>query len=299
MCKNIVTAVVMVFALMLFSPVHGQGPVDSKSNGQPTSGDVDEQAVADLARANELFTQEGKEQEALSLALQLYQGFRENEDYNNLVDCAFLIGEASYYLGEWQQASFYMQQAWDFGTRYFEDQMSSYPLKVIGECQFELGQQDDALRTFQERVQWLRKHEDVSELAGALFDVGGMLINTGREEDGLLALNEARSVNNERAAAMSKPDSGATDEERDANVVDHAEITYHLAIGNYRLGRYQQARDFLEEARAFFISIQQGGRYNVEDRLVAVLDDLVLTCTELGDDDAAADYAHERDTYNK
>lgn len=300
MSKFLVVAMAMVFSLMAFSAAQGQGPVDSGSNGQPTAGKVDDAAVKELQRAKDMFDkQDGQEKEAMNIALGLHDTFKSNEDYSNLVDCSFLIGEAAYYLGEWQTSRLYMQEAWDLGTRYFEDTMSSYPLKVIGESEFELGDSDAALKTFTERVQWLRKHEDKSELAGALFDVGGMLINVDRAEDGLTALSEARTVNNELAADMAKPDSGATQEEKDANVVDHAEITYHMAIGNYRLGRYDTALKYLEEARAFFVSIQQAGRYDVKDRLVAVLDDLVLTCTQLGDTDKADQYQRERDSYNK
>ena len=60
-------------------------------------------------------------------------------------------------------------------------------------------------------------------------------------------------------------------------VVDNSgsmnEIVYHLAIGNFRLERYEDARKYLEQSYAFFTSIQDTGQYDVTDRLVFVLDE--------------------------
>ena len=273
--------------------------VDKQGNGQPAQATVDPEAVAKLEEAEKIFGEDGREREAITAALAVLPSFENGNDYDHLVDCLFLLGEAYYYLGEWANAEKHMQRAADLGYRYFADQMSSYPLKVVGESQFEQKKFDQALATFQERVQKLRKAADLTELGGALFDVGGMLINLGREEEALGVLAEALDANNKRAAELSKPGSGATEEERTGNVVDHAEITYHLAIGNFRLEQYAEAKTYLEQAYSFFGSIQQGGTLDVADRLVAVLDDLVVVNEQLGNTADADKYRRERDRYNQ
>jgi len=275
-------------------------PVDGSSNGQPSPTRVDSKAVAELERAHSLYSEEDdSERTVISICLPLVAAFEASEDYGHLVDCVFLLGDAYYHLGEWSNAERYMQQAADLGFRYFADEMSTYPLKVIGECQFEQDMYEDALDTFRERVQYLRKEGDSTDLAGALFDVGGMLINLEREEEALTVLTEALQANNARAGELSKAGSGASEDERTGNVVDHAEITYHLAIANFRLEKYEQARTFLEQANAFFDSVNEAGLYDVTDRLVAVLDDLVLVNERLGDSIAAGRYQRERDQLNQ
>lgn len=276
------------------------GAVDSGSNGQPVPAQVDADAVAELERLRELYeTDEGAEKEVADGCLRLLPTFEGGEDYDHLVDCLFLLGDANYYLGEWAAAQRYMQRAFDLGMRYFPDEMSGYPLKVIGECQFELGEQETALATFRQRVQMVRKQENSTDLAGALFDVGAMLVNLGREDEALTVLAEALSANNDRAGELSEAGSGAGDEERAANVIDHAEIVYHLAIANFHLERYEDARKYLEQAYAFFTSIQDTGQYDVADRLVFVLDDLVLVNEQLGDSITADRYQRERDQLNQ
>jgi len=275
------------------------GAVDGKSNGQPAKMLVDDEAVAKLEEADKIFKEEGREREAIELALSVLPTFENGKDYDHLVDCVFLLGEAYYYLGDWTNALAYMQRAADLGYRYYPDDMSTYPLKVIGECQFELGDNAAALATFQERVQKLRKANDTMELPGALFDVGGVLINLGREQDALPVLTEALDANNKRAAELAKPGSKAGDEERAANVVDHAEIIYHLAIAHYHLQQHDEAKKQLDEAYSLFNGIQEGGKTDVKDRLVSVLDDLVLVSEKLGDTKAADKYRRLRDGFNK
>jgi tetratricopeptide (TPR) repeat protein len=275
------------------------GAVDGKSNGQPAKVVVDDAAVAKLEEADKIFKEDGREREAIEIALSALPTFEQGQDYDHLVDCVFLLGEAYYYIGDWANALKFMQRAADLGYRYFPDEMSSYPLKVIGESQFELGDNEAALATFQERVQKLRKANDTLELPGALFDVGGVLINLGREKEALPVLSEALDANNKRAAELAKPDSSASEEERAANVVDHAEIIYHMAIANFHLQQFDPAKQQLEEAYSFFNSIQQGGKTDVKDRLVSVLDDLVLVSEKLGNTKDAEKYRRLRDGFNK
>lgn len=284
-------------ALGIATPAPGQ--LDSSTNGQPGAGEVDEAAVAELARAEALLSEEGREREMISITLPLVAAFEETEDYGHLVDSLFYLGEAYYHLGEWSSAERYMSRAADLGYRHFPDEMSAYPLKVLGECYFEQGRFEEALASFQERAQMLRRTEEAGDLAGALFDVAGILINLDREQEALELLAEAEQANNTRAGELSKPDSGATQEERDANVVDHAEIVYHMAIANFRLAQYNQAKVYLDQAYAFFKSINEAAQLDVADRLVSVLDDLVLVNEELGDETEADKYRRERDRLNR
>lgn len=286
-----------IVAGISFSPAQEGG--GTSSNGHPDEGWVDAAADADLERAFELMEQDGHEREVIAICERLLPALQEGEDYSSTVDCLFLLGEAYFYLNEWSDAARYMQRAWDLGNEYFADEMSTYPLKVIGESQFELGDQQQALSTFRQRVALLREQDNVLDLPGALFDVGGVLINLEREEEAISVLTEALSVNDERAAILNADPAHATEEARAGTVVDHAEIAYHLAIANFHLERYDEARIFLEQAYTFFTSIQQSGHYDVGDRLVAVLDDLVLVNQELGDNLAAGRYQRERDALNQ
>lgn len=294
--------VATMFCLALYSPSEGQGDpssVDQKSNGKPVGSKVDDKAVAELTRAQEMFGSEGQESDALKIAKGLLKTFEKNKDYDHLVDCYFLLGDGYYWMGDYVQGEKYMKQAWDLGTRYFNDQMSSYPLKVIGECQFEQKKYDSAVRTFKERVNWLKQREDMVELAGALFDVGGLLINIGEERQALDVLKEAQSANNKRARELSQVGSKASAEDKGANAVDHAEITYHQAIAHFKLEEYDKARKLLVQARAFFVSINEGEMFDVSDRLYSVLDDLVIVNERLNDKIKAEAYRKERDRLNQ
>lgn len=271
----------------------------SGSNGQPASGWVDAAALADLERAYDMMGEDGREREVISICEQILPTLEDNEDTSSTVDCLFLLGEAHYYINEWAKAEQYMQRAFDLGMEHYADEMSSYPLKVIGECQFEQGQQELALATFRERVALLREHSDKLDLPGALFDVGSTLVNLEREEEAIAVLTEALAANDARAAELAADPSHATDEARAGTVMDHAEIAYHLAIANFHLERFAEARTFLEQAYTFFTSIKESGHYEVDDRLVSVLDDLVLVNEELGDSLAAGRYQRERDALNQ
>ncbi len=294
--------VATMFCLVLYSPSEGQGDsssLDRKSNGKPVGGKIDEQAVADLKRAEEMFGKESQENEALAIAKGLLDTFEKNKDYDSLVDCYFLLGDGYYWLGDYVQGEKYMKQAWDLGTKYFGDQMSSYPLKVVGECQFEQKKFDSSLMTFKERVNWLKKINDTEELPGALFDVGGLLINIGEERLAIDMLKEAGQANNVRASELNNKGSGATAEDKGANAVDHAEITYHLAIAYFKLEKYDEARKYLDQAKAFFQSINEAGMFDMTDRLYSVLDDLVMVHERLGNNIKSEAYRKERDRLNQ
>jgi tetratricopeptide (TPR) repeat protein len=282
-----------------FSPAQSGGGGRLSSNGHPDGGWVGAAADADLDRAFDLMEQDGHERDVIAICEKLLPSLEDGSDPSSLVDCLFLLGEAHYYLSDWSDAQQYMQRAWDLGNDHFADEMNSYPLKVIGECQFELGDLEASLATFRQRVALLKEQKDVLELPGALFDVGGMLVNLEREEEAIGVLTEALNANDDRAAALNADPEHATDEARAGTVVDHAEITYHLAIANYRLEHYEAARTFLVQAYNFFTSIKDSGQYDVSDRLVAVLDDLVLVSQQLGDNLAASRYQRERDALNQ
>jgi len=268
------------------------------TNGQAPSGWADMATATELDRAYQLMSEDGHEQEVIDLCLELLPALEGGDDNAHLVDCLFLLGEAYYHTSNWAKGEQFMRQAFDTGTAHFPDDIDSYPLKVVGECQFEQGLMEKALATFNERVELIREQENEIDLAGALFDVGGVLINLGQEEEAITVLTEALSANDVRAQALAADPAHATDEARTGTVVDHAEIAYHLAIANYRLEQYAEAKIFLETAYNFFTKVQEAGVYDVSDRLVAVLDDLVLVSENLGDSLAASRYQRERDELN-
>ena len=291
--------IIMLSTLFTFAHTFlAASQVDGSSNGQPSAAKIDPQAVAELDRASGLLAEDGKEREALRAALPLVEIFESGEDYDHLVDCLFLIGEAYYHLGEWANAEQFMQLAADMGYRYFADEMSSYPLKVVGESQFEQGKTDEALATFLERVQKVRASGETNELAGALFDAAGLLINLDRMEEALPKLAEAAEANRSEGAALNAPGSTATAADKDANRIDEAEIAYHTAIAHFRLDQFDEAYTSLKEAYAAFNSLCAAAKDEVNDRLVAVLDDLVLVCEKLGLDSEQALYQAERDRLN-
>jgi tetratricopeptide (TPR) repeat protein len=290
-----------LIGLGLLAPAFGQeggGTVDGKSNGQPVKAKLDPSATGELERARELH-EEGKEQDAIDICKKLEATFRKNEDFDHLVDCLFIAGDAYYALADWPNAEKYMSEAAELGFRYFAKDMSTYPLKVIGESQFEQGKFDEASKTFLERVQKLRKEGSTDELVGALFDAGSILINVDRPQDGLKFLEEALEANNMVAAGLNKKDSGATQDEKDAAAVDHAEIVYHIAVAHFRAEEFEKAREELIQARAFFKSLEKSKNVDISDRLVAVLDDLVLVNEKLGDTKEAEKYRLERDRANQ
>jgi len=274
----------------LQSPPGGNGQPPSAANGE---------ALANLARAQDLHAQAGKEREALALAKPLIATFEAAGDNDHLVDALFITGDCCYILGQWADAESYMTRAADLGFKYFADTMSTYPLKVIGESQFEQKKYDEALATFTRRVDMLKKNDDEHALAGALFDQAGALLNLKREEEALSLLAEAETANNARAAELSKAGSGAAPEDREGNMIDHAEIVYHMAIANYRLGRYEATLPLLKQAYSFFKSLSPAELKETQDRLVAVLDDLVLVSEKLGNTADADKYRSERDSLNK
>jgi tetratricopeptide (TPR) repeat protein len=291
---------IMLIALFTFGHTFlAAGQVDGSANGQPTAGKVDTQAVAELERASALLAEDGKEREALRAALPLVEIFEADEDYDHLVDCLFLVGEAYYHLAEWANAEQFMQLAADLGYRYFADEMSSYPLKVVGEAQFEQNKPEAALATFTERVQKIRAANETSELPGALFDVGGLLINLGREQEALPKLAEAAEANRVEAAALTAAGATASEEDKEANRIDQAEIAYHSAIANFHLEQYDEAYTSLQEAYKEFTGLSVEAQHELSDRLVAVLDDLVLVCEKLGLATEQAQYQAERDKLNQ
>jgi tetratricopeptide (TPR) repeat protein len=274
------------------------GQLDKQANGTPTPGKVDAAAVAELERLSELFQQDGKEREVIEGALSLLQTFESGEDYDHLVDCLFLLGEASQYLGDWAAAEKYMKRAAELGFRYFPDDMSTYPLKVIGDCQFELKRPEDALATFTERVQRIRKQEDSDDLAGALFDVGSMQLHLGRLAEARQSFLEARQANEAWSRALAG-DPQASQDELNGNAVDQGEILFHLALVSAREDKASEVRSFLDEALSAFLKASPEAQEEVRDRIVAVLDDLVQTCEKLGDSAGAAGYSAQRDALNQ
>ena len=297
---RIIGTLIMLTTLFTFAHTFlAAGQVDGSSNGQPSAADIDPQAVAELDRANTLLAEDGREREALRAALPLVEIFEAGEDYDHLVDCLFLIGEAYYHLGEWANAEQFMQLAADLGYRYFADEMSSYPLKVVGEAQFEQNKPEAALATFQERVQKIRASGESEELPGALFDAAGLLINLGRESEALPKLAEAAEANRAVGEELNAPGSTASAMDKEANRVDQAEIAYHTAIACFHLEQYDDAFAFLKEAYAEFNGLGESTKAEVNDRLVAVLDDLMLVCEKLGKDMEHGLYQAERDKLNQ
>jgi tetratricopeptide (TPR) repeat protein len=293
---------IAIMLMTLFTFAHSflaAGQVDGSANGQPTAGKVDPQAAAELDRASKLLAEDGKEREALRVALPLVEVFESGEDYDHLVDCLFLVGEAYYHLADWANAEQFMKLASDLGYRYFPDEMSSYPLKVVGESQFEQNKPEDALATFTERVQKIRAANDTEDLAGALFDAAGMLINLGRETEALPKLEEAAQVNRTVAEQLNAPGSTASAEDKAANSIDQAEIAYHTAIAHFHLEQYNDAYTLLKEAYTGFNALGAADKAEMKDRVVAVLDDLVVVCEKLGLAAEQAQYQAERDKLNQ
>ena len=284
-----------------------KGPVDPHSNGTPARGLVDAAAAAELKEASELLAEEGRERDVIDMCVPLLRTFEHNEDYDHLVDCLFTIGEACYHLGDWPNAEKYMARAAELGYRYFKDEMSSYPLKVVGEAQFEQGKEEAALATFRERLHLLRREDNVDELGSALFDVGGMLVNTGHYDDAIAMLREAYRVLGTRRAELERQlsgEDGAGSEDDDlpgaveALKVDEAETLYHIAIANYRKDDLEEALVFLRRALERFSELSEDMQEQVSDRIVAVLDDLVQVSETLEDYASAEVYRRRRDELN-
>lgn len=272
------------------------GQVDKGSNGQPTPGKVDSAAVAELERLEALFQEDGHEKEVAEGALQLVGAFEQTEDYDHLVDCVFLIGEAAYALGDWARAEEYMSRANNLGQRYFPDGMSSYPLKVIGDCRFEQGKVDGALKAYQERVTRLRKEGPADELAGALFDAASAHMQLGQLSQAKLLFSEARESN---AAAQAALPADAEPGEVDGRLIDAGEILYHLGMIAATQEDVPAARSLMEDALRAFESASPAAQEEFSDRLAALLGDLLRACEELGDKAAAEQYRKQRDEWNK
>jgi tetratricopeptide (TPR) repeat protein len=269
------------------------GAVDKRANGTPAKGRVDEEAVGRLGEAERLLRDDDREAECIAVARPLLKVFEQNEDFDHLVDCLFLIGEAYFYMNDWERAEQYMSRAAELGYRYFADEMSSYPLKVVGESQFEQKKPEAALATFRERVQILRKQNDMDELPGALFDVGGMLINLGQFDEAIAMLSDAKQSNEQRLKQLE--DEG---EDTEGAQVDQGEITYHIAIAYFQQGDMHTARGWLEQALTAFEAVGEEMQDEVSDRIVSVLDDLVTVSENTGDEAAAARYRARRDELN-
>ena len=274
----------------------GDGPVDGKSNGVPAATTTNSQAVAELEHAQELFRADDREKEALQTALPLVEVFRSANDYDHLVDCVFLIGDCYFFDGDYANAEKYMQEAADLGYRYFADQMSSYPLKVIGESQYEQGRFEESLATFRERVTKVRKGEP-DELAGALFDVAALMINTGEYQASLQVLGEALQENKALSQRLAD-DPASTANERLGASMDAAEIIYHAGVANFHMDKFEEAYGFIKEALAIFETINGKENFNVTDRMVTLLDELVNICEKLGKTDEAEQYRARRDELN-
>ena len=275
----------------------GDGPVDGKSNGVPVAGTTNSQAVAELERAQELFRADDREKEALAVALPLVEVFRSANDFDHLVDTVFLIGDCYYYDGDWANAERYMREAADLGYRYFPEQMSSYPLKVVGESQYEQGKLEESLATFRERVSKVRKSE-TDELAGALFDVAALMINTGEYQASLQVLGEALQENKAYSQRLADdPASSAAD--RIGASMDAAEIIYHAGVANFHMDKFEEAYGFIKEALAIFDTINGREGFNLNDRQVTLLDELVTICEKLGKTDEAEEYRMKRDNLNQ
>ena len=281
------------------SLAHGQGsgPVDGSSNGVPTRPLTDSQAIIELERAQELFNMDDREKDALEMALPLEQVFRDANDFDHLVDCIFLIGDCYYFFREYEKAIPYMREAADLGYRYFPEQMSPYPLKVIAECQYELGRFEESLATFRERVKKVRRDQP-DELHGALFDEAALMINTGDHKGALQVLGEALQENKAFSARLAEdPESSA--EDRLGASMDAAEIIYHAGVANFEMENFSEARAFISEALSIFETIDGREGINVTDRRVTLLDELVMICEKLGDAEQAGMYRNKRDELNQ
>ncbi len=107
--------------------------------------------------------------------------------------------------------------------------MSTYPLKVIGDCQFELKRPQEGAGHLHRARAAHRKQEDNDDLAGALFDVGSMQIVLGKLAEARQNLLEAKQSNEAWAKELAS-DPATTADERDGNAVDQGEILFHLAV---------------------------------------------------------------------
>lgn len=280
-------------------PQEKRGQVDKHSNGTPSAGKIDNAAVQKLADLEDLLSKDqGKEGEIVAQGAELAKTFEANGDYDHLVDCVFLMGEAYYHLADWPNAEKYMGRAAELGYRYFPEEMSTYPLKVMGDAQFEQGKLDAAVSTYRDRVQRLRKHDDDYELPGALFDLASLLINQEKYDDALPLLSEAKSSNEARAKALAAKGDTATPSDVDGTKVDQAEILFHLGIANFRKGDSAEAGRWLKQALAAWKETSPTNQEEFRDRIVAVLDDLVQISEAASDTAAAEDYRSQRDALN-
>ncbi len=278
----------------------GKPQVDKGSNGKPAAGKVDSQAVARLTELSDLLaSSEGREQEVVDGALPLVKTFEANDDMDHLVDCVFLLGEAYYHLTDWANAEKYMARAADLGFRYFGEEMSTYPLKVIGDAQHEQGKDDAAVASYRDRAQRLRKNDPEFELAGALFDLGSMQINSERYDEALATLSEAKQANDTRLKTLGAGGAGAPADELDGARVDQSEILFHMGIACFRKGDMTGARGWLSMALTAYEQTSPESQEEFRDRRVALLDDLVQVCEQLGDMPAADQYRQQRDALNK
>jgi tetratricopeptide (TPR) repeat protein len=265
----------------------------------PAAAPADATALADLAKAQELMAQEGNESQALVAALKLITVFESAKDNEHLAECLTLVGEGYYYTGGWANAQKYMQRAWDVGFKTFGDGMSTFPLKVIGESQFEQKQYDQALVTFQQRADIERQRADVEELPGALYDTASALSELGRSPEALKMLEEAAAANEKRAQELSAQGASAKPDELEAVGVDSAEIALLAALVDIQLNQYDQAKPPLVAALASFQTLSPAAQKEHADRIVSVLDHLVVVCEKLGDTAGAADYRAQRDKLNQ
>jgi tetratricopeptide (TPR) repeat protein len=287
----------MLSTWLIAGVVFAAEPTGGAAESQPAPAAADPHAA--LAQAQELMLQEGNEGQAIAAALKLVSVFEQAKDDQGLAECLTLIGEGYYYTGNWPNALKYMRRAWDVGTKAFGSEMSTFPLKVMGEAQFEQRRYEESLSTFQLRAQILRERADVEELPGALYDVGSLLTKLERGAEALPLITEAAVANQVRADQLSAANSGATGEERDAVAVDGGEISLLAALINIGLGQEATARPQLEQALASFASASPAAQKEHADRFVSVLDHLVAVCEKLGDTTAAETYRAERDKLNQ
>jgi glycosyltransferase A (GT-A) superfamily protein (DUF2064 family) len=119
-----------------------------------------------------------------------------------------------------------------------------------------------------------------------------------RGDEALPLLQQAETANQAAGATLAK-DTAATQEDKDANAIDRAEIVYHQAIALFRQTKLAECRPKLESALGLFTAVQNAGREDVGDRMVAVLDDLVQVCDSLGDKAASDKYKAQRDKLNQ
>jgi tetratricopeptide (TPR) repeat protein len=258
------------------------------------------EAVKKLAEAEQLYAEQDKPKEALRIAEPLVRDFERAQDWDHLVDALFLIGNAHYDLGEWKQGEAAMQRAHELGMQHFADSMGTGALKVIGECQYEQQNYDAALKTYQSRVDMLRQQgaaADQGDLAGALYDTAALLIDLDRAQEAVPLLDDAVKANTAHAAAQAT--GKAPQDEQDANATDRAEIVYLQAVAQFKLDQPAQTVPKLVEALGLFTAVHSTGRADLADRMVAVLDDLVLLYEQQGDAASAEKYRQQRDELNR